>query len=1478
MNKNISYCFVVFITCLFFLVHSGFADEILEGIIESGTYKSEDNVILRNNAEIQSGSDVTLIGGRSVRMLPNTHIQSGSRVAVIADDGLPDSWEMQYFGHTNWAAQDDPDEDGYSNYVEYNLGTDPNSGTSVPDPDDYDEGVDYGFSVIDQQGGDGILGETVNILNGNVIEVRDDLRFASPNSLGLSFWAYYNSRPTRVSELGYGWTHTYSAVLETDFGTQSGDFIRIVDETGRLRYFLQGTAGEFDGFFDENSKVKLEGTNYVWYRLDGSKYGFALDGKLSWIDDEKSNRLNISYDIQDRLDMITDTASGRSLTFNYNASNLLETLTGPVTDAVSTGIWVTYGYDGNQNLTLVLYADNSGFDYEYTNFDDINNLTRKLNKAGHEINTWDYDAQDRSDYNFSRDGRGLNLITYVSDTQVDVKDAYDITRTYTIAEFDGRKRLTAMTGTALPPYSDHNAIRWEYDDNLNLREIEYSGGTVNQYQDFDDRGNPQTVILAAATPSLPETRTIYYTYHPEMNTVLTRTEATVLGTGNKVTTWDYDDDGGAAPPNQNPTRLIYRIVEQGNTYDALETIIPYTYVTKFTYNGKGQVESIDQPRSGTADTTYFGYDPTTGDLLSITRPLIGLTQFPNYDAAGQAGYVIDVNNQTTRFTYDGKGHITTITYDADSSSRSVLYNTAGLPETTTDEDGVNFDYIYETAHGRLDQIVDMDNNYIKYGYDDQGNRKEKSKYTAGSAPPADPPTFRRRWGYQHPNYPGQLWKEINDNDTYTEYGYDAAGNITSVKNPENHTTTYGYDALNRLETVTQPETIITRYDYNSHDDLIKVTDANDNITTYTYDDMGWVVKIVSPDTGVTTFAYDEVGNIIQKRDANGNTIVYLYDDLNRLTNVNFPDPTQQNVTYTYDERTNGNGHRTGVSDQSGTISLDYDVRGRLTAKTSLISSQPYSLTRVFTRGGRLDLVTYPSGQTIDYDRFNNGKINTVTTTQTILLNSISYNPFGSPTGLGTGSGGTVENEYNKDGNLETINPGQPMEQEYTYYDDGNLWTIRGTNKPWYDQDFVYDDPNRLTNATGVYGTIGYTYDDVGNRLTRTVGSQTENYTYVLGTNKISQITGAGDPVVYTYDDNGNVSGIGNWTLVYNQNNRLIRVEEDSNAIGEYTYNGLGQRVIKTAGGVTTLFHYDFDGNIIAESDLSANFTYEYLYVDQVRMAMVDDSGNIYYFSNNYLGTPVIMTDDTNMLVWDADYKPFGEAEINTKSEVVNNFRFPGQYYDKETGLHYNYLRYYNPKTGRYLTPDPIGFIGGINLYLYVNGNPVNAIDLLGLFDKDEALKILMSTPTGKKIAETMIEKNTEIIQLTNEIRRKRGLKPTTGGFHNRNLVGIDPRSDFSSSSLNYEAAALLAHEGIHVMKYFSGKKYKTDCEKLFQELDAFTNQALVIIELKRMYREYMYGGDWFSMNVLLRYRTKTLEKHIIKEYELKVKDISDCCK
>ena len=118
-------------------------------------------------------------------------------------------------------------------------------------------------------------------------------------------------------------------------------------------------------------------------------------------------------------------------------------------------------------------------------------------------------------------------------------------------------------------------------------------------------------------------------------------------------------------------------------------------------------------------------------------------------------------------------------------------------------------------------------------------------------------------------------------------------------------------------------------------------------------------------------------------------------------------------------------------------------------------------------------------------------------------------------------------------------------------------------------------------------------------------------------------------------------------------------------------------------------------------------------------------GGIYYYVNDHLGTPQKILDQSGAVVWSGDYKPFGSVNA-TVADLGNSFRFSGQYYDSETGLHCNWHRYYDSNTGRYLTPDPIGFEGGINLYAYVQNNPINFIDPEGLSPAGWIIKLTKS--------------------------------------------------------------------------------------------------------------------------------------------------------
>lgn len=196
--------------------------------------------------------------------------------------------------------------------------------------------------------------------------------------------------------------------------------------------------------------------------------------------------------------------------------------------------------------------------------------------------------------------------------------------------------------------------------------------------------------------------------------------------------------------------------------------------------------------------------------------------------------------------------------------------------------------------------------------------------------------------------------------------------------------------------------------------------------------------------------------------------------------------------------------------------------------------------------------------------------------------------------------------------------------------------------------------------------------------------------------------------IYQFDANGNTTSKNNEQFVYTPENRLTGYQGTTPAT--YTYDAQGQRTTKTTSTGTTRYVYNRQGQLIGEYGPTG--TREYIYLDGEPLAIMDND-RIYYLHNDHLATPQQMTDQSQAVVWAVDYKPFGETTTTTNT-VENNLRFPGQYYDQESGLHYNYFRDYDPGLGRYIESDPIGLEGGLNTYGYVESNPLAWFDLDGL--------------------------------------------------------------------------------------------------------------------------------------------------------------------
>jgi RHS repeat-associated protein len=191
-----------------------------------------------------------------------------------------------------------------------------------------------------------------------------------------------------------------------------------------------------------------------------------------------------------------------------------------------------------------------------------------------------------------------------------------------------------------------------------------------------------------------------------------------------------------------------------------------------------------------------------------------------------------------------------------------------------------------------------------------------------------------------------------------------------------------------------------------------------------------------------------------------------------------------------------------------------------------------------------------------------------------------------------------------------------------------------------------------------------------------------------------------------------------YDYVWNVKGQLVEFKKDGITKATYTYDPLGRRISKTANGATTYFHYNNwvlcgEYGIAVNGNVNEHHSYGYSPASGSPL-FIKQGGEYYYCLNDHLGTPQKIISVSGRVVWSAVYGAFGEAAVGIGAEIENNIRFPGQYFDSESGIHYNFFRYYDPETGRYISKDPIGIKGGLNLYAYCGSDAINGTDRFGL--------------------------------------------------------------------------------------------------------------------------------------------------------------------
>ena len=531
-------------------------------------------------------------------------------------------------------------------------------------------------------------------------------------------------------------------------------------------------------------------------------------------------------------------------------------------------------------------------------------------------------------------------------------------------------------------------------------------------------------------------------------------------------------------------------------------------------------------------------------------------------------------------------------------------------------------------------------------------------------------------------------------------------------------------------------------------------DPRDLQTTYVRNGFGEIIQKTSPDSGTTVYVRNALGLATQETDARGVVANMSYDDGGRILSKTYPANSSENVAYTYDSTAGGNygvGRLTGVTHEGGSITYDYDARGNVTQEVRTINGVGYAVAYDYDANDQIAQITYPSGRQVSYVRDAHNRITGVQTRKSPtdawadVVSSIETQPFSTLLqSMDFANGLNVWNTFTQDHELDVLGlydgSTDVINRAHGRTDALNLTNIWDNVATGQDQSYWYSAANRLQNADGPWGAKIFYYDGVGNRTyhisTPPGGSQsTDILGYAAASNRVEDVTNGAQTVrQFAYDAAGNIvsdARLGStYAYGYNDANRLATVAYEGNLKGTYTYNADGQlikRVITNSGSAngTLLYVHDRSGNVIAEVDVAAGVMREYLWLPGIGytgtdlpIAVVEGAGGAspttYYVHTDHLNRPIKMTDGTKTSVWNATWLPFGSPHAITGT-LTETLRFPGQWFQLEAGLHYNWHRHYDPSLGRYTQPDPLGFVDGASVYSYVGSKPMERIDFEGLF-------------------------------------------------------------------------------------------------------------------------------------------------------------------
>lgn len=818
-------------------------------------------------------------------------------------------------------------------------------------------------------------------------------------------------------------------------------------------------------------------------------------------------------------------------------------------------------------------------------------------------------------------------------------------------------------------------------------------GTSTATLNYDARGRVTSLVDANGNKRV-------YTYNSTNTLVQVKNSAnTVIQSWTQKFNVDKYDTG-ITDANNKSTLVEYNDAQ--NPGKATRVVDKNNKATLFTYDQYGNTLTVTSPRNITTTHTWNYTAFPLGRLTSVQEGTKPATTITYYEPSGLVQSITAPSpagsgTVTTTFTYDALGNLLTATGPGNNAASQMVttynYTTDGTytqparigqPLTVTDNLGQVTRLRYD-AQGRVTSVTDALGHETNTSYNLVGQPEEVLLPATAQTGTGRGRTVNAYLYTGGPLVTTTVYDESNVQARQVSRSYGLEGELLSVTG-STEPVTYTYDALYRLKTL---------------------KDGNNNTTTYSYNNVGHVSSVQMPGGQNIQFtSYDFTGNLLQRIDGNNVTTNYLYNDAeNSLTDIQYPATPSQNVHFGYDSY----GRRTSMTDGAGSHSYAYGNADELQSVTTTYTGLPAqtisyayhangsrqsmttpagTFTYSYDAAGRASSMTNPFAETFSWTYFNNNLLNTQTLANGAQT-TYSYNALGQMLGLvNKTSGGVTLSQFNQ---MAHDGAGNRLQMTASIPSESSLNGVTS---------YLYDAKDQMTQEQTTRGS-GFTdtfgYDTAGNP-TNFKGT-TKTY------NSNNQQTATG----FVYDGNGNPTTYNGTALSFDPENRLTSHGTTLTA----GYRGDGLRAWKQVAAGRTYFLYDGISPVVELSATGAVTVTNTFGSGGLLSRRAGAQSTFYTFDPQ--GSVAQRLDATGAILSTHQFAAHG-AELSIPSSDPFGYKAQWGYYtDRETGLQLLTFRYYDPSVGRFLTRDPVGYNGGLNLYGYVGNEPVGVTDPLGLW-------------------------------------------------------------------------------------------------------------------------------------------------------------------